>query len=72
LDREQQEETRNREKCGIKKIKKTNKEEREKRRRKGTRRNKIQQNLGKPVEHELYPAHNELSPSRAGVGANSL
>jgi hypothetical protein len=29
----------------------------------GGQERKLVQNPGKPVEHELYPSHNELSPA---------
>jgi hypothetical protein len=29
----------------------------------GDKKEQLAQNPGKPVEHELYPAHNELSPT---------
>jgi len=30
----------------------------------GNMKEQLAQNLGKLVEHELYPAHNELSPAK--------
>jgi hypothetical protein len=49
----------------IKKIKKIKKSRRERKEEKtGDKKEQLAQNPRKPVEHELYPTHNELSPAK--------